>query len=455
LNLIRGMLTRLAIVAAASVSALFSSYDVVSLQLEAPFNELFDHARTDDTYRVTGRLSFTENGEPVTIDGVTLTLRGHTSRRESECRFPKLKVDIPKGSKRANGMLAGMGSIKIGTHCGEAPDEGVTVKFGRLPNEHSALREAFVYRLLDAVGVPALKARPARITYVYADPRTGQTPRQDQPLVRHALLLEDSDAAIARLGGRREIAENEFTNARDQFSTADTARLALAEAMLGNFDWCLKMTADDAYRCDARHPLWNIVAAAVDGGRARPLMYDFDVSGVVTGRHPWFKDVLTAGFVQSRSQPEVEVLAQVQRTRSLFSRSDLNAARAEFVAKKSAAYQALDRATLDAAGKENAKRYLDSFFAAIESDTAFYRPVVVATGAKLYADTNRTPLCGASGDVPVGTPVSAPMKTDGGMVQVMVLDALWHWSPPTKCPAVREGPVWIEASSIGADFPKQ
>src|SRR5262249_34695630 len=368
-------------------------------------------------------------------------------------RFPKLKVDIPKNGTRVNGLLADMGSLKIGTHCGEAPDDGITIRFGRLPNEHSPLREAFVYRLLDAVGVPALKARPAQITYIYTPPRPGQSPPQDQPLVRHALLLEDSDAAIARIGGRHEITETEFTNARDQFTTADTARLVLAEAMLGNFDWCLKMATDDAYRCDARHPLWNIAAASIDGGRARPLMSGFDVSGMVTGRHPWFKDVFSEGFVQSRSHPEVEVLAQVQRTRSLFSRSDLNAARAEFVAKKSAAYQALDAATLDAAGRENAKRYLDAFYAAIESDAVFYRPVVVATGTKLYADANRTPLCASAGDVPVGTPVSEPRKKEGGLVQVMMLDALWHWTPASKCRAVRDSPVWIEASSIGSDYP--
>jgi hypothetical protein len=448
------MLARLLLVAAASTPALFSSYDVVSLQLKAPFNELFDHARTDDTYSVTGTLSFTENGQPVTVDGVTLTLHGHTSRRDSECSFPKLKVDIPKASKRAGGVLAGMGAIKIGTHCGEASDEGVTVRFGRLPNEHSPLREAFVYRLLDAVGVPALKARPARITYVYADPRTGQSPPQDQPLVRHALILEDSDAAIARIGGRGEIEEKNFTNARESFSTADTARLALAEAMLGNFDWCLKMTAGDAYRCDARHPLWNIVAASVDGGRARPLMYDFDVSGIVTGRHPWFKDVFSEAFATSRSQADVEMVAQVQRTRSLFPRRDLDAARAEFVAKKSAAYQALDGATLDTAGRQNARRYLDSFFAAIEPDAAFYRPVVVAPGTKLYTDASRTPLCAASGDAPVGTPVGEPIKKDGTLVQVMVLDALWHWQPAVKCPAVRQGPVWIESAAIGSEYPR-
>src|SRR5262245_43117767 len=214
------------------------------------------------------------------------------------------------------------------------------------------------------------------------------------------------------------------------------------------------MTADDTYRCNARHPLWNIAAAAMDGGHARPLMYDFDVSGMVTGRHPWFNDVLTADFVPSRSQAEVEVLTQVQRTRSLFPRADLDAARAEFVAKKSAAYQTLERATLDAAGRQNAKRYLDAFFAAIASDSAFYRPVVVARGTKLYADASRTPLCAAAGDVPIGTPVSEPMKKDGDLAQVMMLDALWHWQPAARCPAVRQAPVWIESSSIGSEYPK-
>jgi hypothetical protein len=37
----------------------------------------------------------------------------------------------------------------------------------------------------------------------------------------------------------------------------------------------------------------------------------------------------------------------------------------------------------------------------------------------------------------------------------MVLDALWNWAPPVKCPAVRQGPVWIEAAAISKDFPKK
>jgi hypothetical protein len=383
---------------------------------------------------------------------VTITLRGNTSRRESECPFPKLKVQLPDGVDAP--LFAGMSAIKIGTHCGEAPDEGVTAKFGRLPNEHSPTRELFVYRLLEALGVPTLKARGARITYRYTDPRPDQSPSQNEPLVRQALLVEDTTAGVKRFG-TREIPEQAFTNARAQFAAADTVRLALAEASIGNFDWCLKMTANDTYRCDARHPLWNIAAAATSDGAARPIMYDFDVSGIVAGRHLWFTDVFNAAFTPAHSEIETEVIAQVQRTRSLFTRAELDAARADFVAHKPHAYRLLEQASLDPDGRTIARQYLDAFYRAVGSDEAFYRPVVTAKGARLYANENRQVVCPASGPIPVGTPVSEPLQTSGTLQQVIVLDALWHWAPPAKCAAAHHGPVWIEADAVSRDFPPQ
>jgi len=434
-------------------ASLFSSYEVVPIQLKAPLNDLFEHARTDEQYVVIGTLSYKDSGRDVTVDGVKVTVRGNTSRRETECAFPKLKLELPAGAM-AGALLTGITALKVGTHCGEATDDNLTAKYGRLPNEQSPLREAFVYRLLESVGVPTLKARPARVTYVFADGRPGQSPAQEQPVVRNAMLLENTDKAVKRYGGVREIEEKAFTNARAQFSAADTARVALAEALIGNFDWCLKMTPTDAYRCNARHPLWNVIAAAASDGKARPLIYDFDVSGMVAGRHAWFKDTFSEHFVASGSQTEVEVLAQVQRTRTLFSRTDLDAARADFVKRKPDAYRTLASATIDPAGKRTAQEYLDAFYAAIGSDDAFYRPVVTTPGAQLYANENRAVVCSSAGVIPVGTPVSGPLQTKGPMIQVHVLDALWHWAPPAKCAAVREGPVWIDAAVVGKDFPK-
>jgi hypothetical protein len=436
-----------------SSSSLFSSYDVLPLQIKAPFNDLFAKGRTDEEYTVDGSLSYRHGGREIVVDGVTVGLRGNTSRSQTECTFPKLKVQLPADSE-AGELLAGVSSLKIGTHCGEAPDDALTPKYGRLPNELSPLREAFAYRLMDALEVPALKARPARVSYVYEDARPGQTPPQERPVVRHALLLEDTEAAVKRFGGVGEIEERAFTNARAQFSAADTARVALAEAMIGNFDWCLKMTPDDTYRCNARHPLWNVIAAVAADGKARPLIYDFDVSGMVAGRHVWFKTHFNASFVPSRSEAEVEVLAQVQRTRTLFSRAELNAARAEFLNRKTAAYDALASATIDPAGKRKAQEYIDSFYAAIGSEEAFYRPVVAIPGARLYSNDERAVVCSSRGPIPVGTPVTEPLQTKGTIIQVYVLDALWHWAPPVQCPAVHEGPVWIDADAVSRDFPK-
>jgi len=443
------VLARVAAVAALAASSFFSSYDVVPLQLKAPFNELFEHARTDESYAVTGALSYEAGGQRTTIDGVRITLRGNTSRRDTECPFPKLRVQFPAGNRPE--VFGGLSSLRIGTHCGEAADDGVTIKFGRLPNEHSPVREVFVYRLLETLGVPSLKARQAAITYVYTDPKPGQTPPQDQPLVRQAMIVEDTDAAIKRFGGDRGLDERAFSNARARFAAADTARLAFAEALIGNFDWCLKMTPDDTYRCDARHPLWNVAASS--SGTARPIMYDFDVAGIVTGHHPWFKDVFNAAFAPSKSAAETEVLAQVQRTRTLFGRSELDAARAEFVKRKAEAYRLLESASLDNAGRRIARQYVDAFYHAIESDDAFYRPVVTATDARLYASEGRDVVCSTPGAVPQGTPVSDPLQTRGTLMQVLVLDALWKWAPPAKCPAAHQGPVWIETSAVSRNFP--
>jgi hypothetical protein len=332
------MLATLALTLALATSALFSGSEPLQLEIDAPLRDLLTHLRADD-YAVSGALTVVVDGKPVRIDGVKISLRGHTSRAETECDFPKFKVAFPEGTRDKVPLFAGLHSIKLGTHCGEAADGKLTPKYGRLANEHSPLREAFVYHLLAAVEVPTLLARRARITY--RDTAGGQ-----QPLVRNALVIEDQDDAVRRVGGTREIVETEFKNARDQLTPADTSRLAFAEALIGNFDWCLKMTADDTYRCDARHPLWNIVAADRGGGKVVPLIYDFDVAGIVTGRHLWFKDTFARAFAPSASETEIAVIAQLQRARALFARKDLDETRAAFVARKPQALQALAAAEM-------------------------------------------------------------------------------------------------------------
>jgi hypothetical protein len=444
------MLSLLLVTIALSTASLFSAVEPIELTIEAPLANLMTHDRDDDDYRVNGALAVVDGGRSVRVDDVRISLRGHTSRRESECDFPKLKIELPAAAREATPLLAGLHSIKIGTHCGEARDGELTARYGRLANQHSPRREAFVYRLLSALDVPTLSARRAKITYVETGAAEGA---RRQPLVRDAVLIEDTDDALRRFGAAREIGEREFSDARTKLTAADTVRLAFAEAMIGNFDWCLKMAPDDTYRCDARHPVWNIVAAERADGGVVPLIYDFDVAGMVTGRHRWFQSVFSRRFAPSRSEAEIEVIAQLQRARTLFTRRDLDEARKAFIARKSQAMQALAAANLDPEGETIAKRYLESFYTQIESDEQFYRPVVRSAQIKVYAAADGATVCGNRSVVPVGTPVSRPLQRAGNRVQVMVLDVLWHWTSPEPCDAIRRGPVWIDAGAIGTDFP--
>ncbi len=336
---------------------LLNGNDLIALTVEAPLQELFDKGSEDEKFSVPGRLSYKDPSSGVEVRReAQVSVRGHTSRRETECTFPKLKLKFKEGDE-----------LKIGTHCGESADNTLSAKYGRLANEKAPHREALVYRLLQAAEVPTLRTRPATVTYV----DKGQA-----PLTRKAFIVEDDGDAKKRLKGTAEIPMEQFSDARARGASADAARIAFGEAMIGNFDWHLKSSPDDVYRGNVRKPIWNVLAFDRGDGKAALLIKDFDLAGMVVGRHSWFKTIFNPAYVPSKSEIEIEVLSQVQRTRSLFPRAELNALRRSFTERKAAIYGVLDQAEVDAKGRDIARSYLDTFFKAITDDESFYRPVV-------------------------------------------------------------------------------
>lgn len=441
------MLVRTAIVASSvligtagaqqpSLASLLEGKGPISLTLEAPLQQLFATGSDDENVSVPGTVRFKDpaSGGEVVLSDVAVSVRGHTSRRETECTFPKLKL-----------KLKGAGTLKIGSHCGEASDHELSPKYGRLANEKSPLREALVYELLRAVQAPTLRTRAARITYIdKAEPA---------PVERHALLLEDDDDAMKRTGGTAEIPLETFGSVAVREATADAARIAFAQAMIGNFDWCLKFSPDDIYRCNEPKPLWNVLAFDHGGGKTSLLMKDFDLAGVVVGRHTWFDKVWNRAFVPSSSEPEIEVLSQVQRTRSLFPAAQLDAERRHFVDRKAAVYGTLDAAQVDDKGRGIARAYLDAFYAAITSDEQYYRPIVVRDDVQVFLDASGTrEACGPKDVMRPGTPVNE-IAREGAMSQVIILDAMWRWASRNECHAVQDGPVWIRSDAIVRNFP--
>jgi hypothetical protein len=429
----------------------FSSNTIREFQLEAPYDDLFRGARAEPDYEVTGRLSYLDpvSGRRIYVSGVKVATRGGTSRQPGECDFPKLKLAFTEGAT-AGSIFTGTATLKLGTHCADRPDQQLTEEFGRLANEKAPHREALVYALLDAVEAPTLRARAARMSYVFTDaPASRQA-----PLVRNVLLLEDDDEAIKRFGATTRLTEDRFDTARSTFKETDVARLAFAEAMVGNFDWCLRFFAGDRYRCDDTHPLWNILGLARDDGSTLPVIYDFDLSGIVVGRHIWFPQVFDESFLPSGSRIEIEVLAQLQRTRSLFGRGLLDETRAAFMRRRNAAYRAVIESVADEEGRALANAYLDAFFTLIAKDATFYQDVIATGSVQAHLDSGGTePACGDNSAIPVGTPVTAPLAREGEMALVRVLDALWHWTPPQLCDAIHRQPVWVPRSAVTSNYP--
>jgi hypothetical protein len=158
--------------------------------------------------------------------------------------------------------------------------------------------------------------------------------------------------------------------------------------------------------------------------------------------------------VPSKSEIEIEVLSQVQRTRSLFPRAELDALRRSFTERKPALYEVVNKAEVDPKGREIARSYLDSFFKAIADDESFYRPVVSRSDVRIYTDAAATKEACKPGDfVHLGTPVTELQKS-GSMSQVVILDAWWRWTSEQRCETVQTSPVWIESNAITKEFPK-
>ena len=331
---------------------------------------------------------------------VAVSVRGHTSRRETECTFPKLKLKLKEA-----------GSIKIGTHCGEAADEQLIPKYGRLSNEKSPHREALVYDLLRAVDAPDAQD-PARAHHLR---RQGQ----GTPLERNALLLEDDDDAMKRVGGTAEMPLETFGSVATRGAAADAARIAFArgdDRQLRLVPEVLARTTSTA--ATSRKPLWNVLAFDLGGGKTSLMMKDFDLAGIVVGRHAWFDKVWNRAFVPSKSETEIEVSARSSardrcfRARSWTRNGGISSAGRLPSTRRSTAPRWTSK------GREIARAYLDAFYAAIADDEQFYRPIVVRNDVQIFLDPEGTQEACAPKDVMrPGTPVNE-IQNAGSMSQV-------------------------------------
>ena len=222
---------------------LFQSNDVIEFTLAADFDKIKGDRKEDSEYRP-GVLTMTaDDGSQQEIE-VKVRTRGRF--RLKTCRFPPLRLNLPKGSLGGT-VFDGQDKIKLVTHCRDG--EG---------DEQNLLEEYLVYRTYNVITDRSFRVRLARITYV-------DTSGEDDPFTRFAFLIEEEDAIAERLGGM--ILHIKQVHPR-HLSARESARMAVFQYMMGNTDWSMIY-------------FHNVVLLRTPESVHVPTPYDFDWAGFV------------------------------------------------------------------------------------------------------------------------------------------------------------------------------
>lgn len=262
---------------------------------------------------------------------IRLSARGISRRTKAVCTFPPLRVAFDQSP--ATGTFAGQKRLKLVTHCREASSF-----------DQYVLLEYAAYRLYNLLSPVSHRARLVSATYL--DDR-------GKPRQRTGFFIEDLDD-VARRNGLGK-AHRPSRIAASELSSADAARVALFQYMIGNLDWSMRAGPAGEECCHNGQLL---------GGPGRaglvPVPYDFDHSGLVNAPYARPPEGLGArtvrqrvwrGYCSDNADVRRQAAAMVQR-------------RAQFDAALST-IPGLEPRTLG-----QARAFLDGFYATVGDPTA-------------------------------------------------------------------------------------
>lgn len=297
-----------------SRAPIFTTGENVVFTLKTDFASLWDHRAPPNTevpeeiseFEAAGRLSWRDSAGDHDIP-VSVELRGNTSQSELQCPFPKMTVNFKKDpatdERVSKGTLFdGLPSVGVGTHCGGKP--GLSQRFRRVWGGASPHREALVYKAQEVLSVPGYEAAPTFFTYI--DSNTGRGPVEPQPSgfvvdrPMPAFFLENIKTFVKYADGQEIRAADArfqepdkpytFTSIVDAqadakaagsviraISPKDVIRILLFQALIGNYDWHLRIFPDEIQDSSG---LWNMKVVEADG-RWIVFPYDYDLSGWV------------------------------------------------------------------------------------------------------------------------------------------------------------------------------
>jgi hypothetical protein len=213
----------------------------------------------------------------MTVDGVTypitLTTRGITRKTIQVCDFPPLRVEFTRPAP-AGSLFDHQQHLKLVTHCKRSPDF-----------QQKVLLEYSAYKLYNLMTPLSFRVRLANVDYV---DETGR------PYIsRIGYFLEEASKVAKR--NAMTLAHMPDTVDGQLLDRAASAKFAVFEYMISNYDWALRAGPKGQECCHN-----NRLLSSGSGRPLTPVPYDFDWSGLVDAPYAGPPEGINIGNLRQR-----------------------------------------------------------------------------------------------------------------------------------------------------------
>lgn len=318
---------------------LFRSHDVLDIHITAPMSTLLDE-RPDEDYLPAKLSWFEPGGEQMTVD-IGIRTRGNFRRQKQTCRFPPLRVNFRKSDVKGT-LFHKQNALKLVTHCRDRSER----------YEQLLLKEYLIYRMLNVLTDTSYRVRLLRVRYT-------DTEGDDDDREAYGVFIEHAK----RFGKRSGLEDLEVQRTRyDRLEPGYAALTAVFHFMIGNTDYSPIAGPEEDECCH------NADLFADERGRAYPVPYDFDMSGMVN-----------APYAAPNERFGIRKVTQRLYRGYCVHNASLSGAAQTFKDRRDAIYALVDgESHLSARTAKQMRKYLDSFYDVIDDRKDFGRDIIDA-----------------------------------------------------------------------------
>jgi hypothetical protein len=315
----------------------FGFFAIHSAQAQEKKQSVFEYLTAQEAIKLTLSTDYTEllagrkknEYQPATLSNeagkvFNVEIRPRGKFRRKTCEVPPVKIKFSKKALRSEGLDT-LNEMKLVMPC-----------YNNDRGNELVIKEYLTYRMFEHLTQASVRARLIKLTLIDTHVEKKRT--------MYAILLEDQEETIARIGGTLVEA---YGTPADSLITNQAALVTMFEYMIGNTDWEISMMRNV-----------RLVRSNSPEGKILVVPYDFDFSGLVSA--PYASPSSESGLKNVRERFLMSNGLQLEHLRR--ATRQIYSARNELLA-------LCDSKHLSRSASADMKQYLESFFSkAAESD---------------------------------------------------------------------------------------